>query len=87
MIIVLKPDISKKQETTILKEIRKRGYKPHVMRGVARIVIGAIGGLENPKRFAVIGDLHGLARARHALDLERLANERAQRNRFHTVRQ
>ncbi len=43
MIIVLKPNISKKQESTILKEIRKRGYKPHVMRGVARIVIGAIG--------------------------------------------
>src|SRR5205809_988452 len=43
MIIVLKPGISKKQETTILREIRKRGYKPHVMRGVARIVIGAIG--------------------------------------------
>src|SRR5258705_3835117 len=43
MIIVLKPGISKKQETTILKEIRRRGYRPHVMRGVARIVIGAIG--------------------------------------------
>lgn len=43
MIIVLKPDISKKQESVILKEIRKRGYRPHVMRGVARIVIGAIG--------------------------------------------
>jgi 3-deoxy-7-phosphoheptulonate synthase len=43
MIIVLKPDITKKQETTILKEIRKRGYKPHVIRGVARMVIGAIG--------------------------------------------
>ena len=43
MIIVLKPGIAKKQETTILNEIRKRGYKPHVMRGVARIVIGAIG--------------------------------------------
>src|SRR5881394_4127928 len=43
MIIVLKPNISKKQETIILKQIRKRGYKPHVMRGVARIVIGAIG--------------------------------------------
>jgi 3-deoxy-7-phosphoheptulonate synthase len=43
MIIVLKPNISKKQEVAILKEIRKRGYKPHVMRGVARIVIGAIG--------------------------------------------
>jgi 3-deoxy-7-phosphoheptulonate synthase len=43
MIIVLKPEITKKQETTILKEIRKRGYKPHVIRGVARMVIGAIG--------------------------------------------
>src|ERR1051325_10529082 len=43
MIIVLKPDISKKQETTVLKEIRKRGYRPHIMRGVARTVIGAIG--------------------------------------------
>lgn len=43
MIIVLKPGIARKQETTILDEIRKRGYRPHVMRGVARIVIGAIG--------------------------------------------
>jgi 3-deoxy-7-phosphoheptulonate synthase len=43
MIIVLKPGISRKQETSILTEIRKRGYKPHVMRGVARTVIGAIG--------------------------------------------
>ena len=43
MIIVLKPGISKKQETAVLKEIRKLGYRPHVMRGVARTVIGAIG--------------------------------------------
>ena len=43
MIIVLKPNLSKKQEAAVLKEIRKRGYRPHVMRGVARTVIGAIG--------------------------------------------
>ncbi len=43
MIIVLKPGIAKKQEISILKEIRQLGYKPHVMRGVARTVIGAIG--------------------------------------------
>ena len=43
MIIVLKPNIGRKQEKAILREIRKRGYKPHVMRGVARTVIGAIG--------------------------------------------
>jgi 3-deoxy-7-phosphoheptulonate synthase len=43
MIIILKPGISRKQEQSVLKEIRKRGYQPHVMRGVARTVIGAIG--------------------------------------------
>jgi len=43
MIIVLKPRISRKEEQSILKEIRKLGYVPHVMRGVARTVIGAIG--------------------------------------------
>ena len=43
MIIVLKPGIGRKHEKAILREIRKRGYKPHVMRGVARTVIGAIG--------------------------------------------
>jgi 3-deoxy-7-phosphoheptulonate synthase len=43
MIVVLKPNISKREENAVLKEIRKLGYRPHVMRGVARIVIGAIG--------------------------------------------
>jgi 3-deoxy-7-phosphoheptulonate synthase len=43
MIIVLKPGIPKKEERTVLQEIRRRGYVPHVMRGVARTVIGAIG--------------------------------------------
>ena len=43
MIVVLKPKVTKRQETAILKEIRKLGYVPHVMRGVERIVIGAIG--------------------------------------------
>lgn len=43
MIIVLKPAISKRQEAEVIKEIRKRGYRPHIMRGVARTVIGAIG--------------------------------------------
>ena len=43
MIIVLKPGIARKQEASVLQEIRKRGYQPHVIRGVARTVIGAIG--------------------------------------------
>jgi 3-deoxy-7-phosphoheptulonate synthase len=43
MIIVLKPNIAKKDETAVLKEIKRLGYRPHIMRGVAHTVIGAIG--------------------------------------------
>jgi 3-deoxy-7-phosphoheptulonate synthase len=43
MIVVLRPNITRAQETEVLKEIRKLGYKPHVIRGVARTVVGAIG--------------------------------------------
>src|ERR1700691_3007527 len=43
MIVVLKPGISKKDETAVLREIKKLGYRPHVMRGVERTVVGAIG--------------------------------------------
>jgi 3-deoxy-7-phosphoheptulonate synthase len=43
MIIVLKPNIAKKDEAAVLKEIERLGYRPHIMRGVAHTVIGAIG--------------------------------------------
>ena len=43
MIVVLKPNITKKDENAVLKEIKKLGYKPHMMRGVERTVIGCIG--------------------------------------------
>ena len=43
MIVVLKPNISAKEEKAVLSEIKKLGYKPHVMRGVERTVVGAIG--------------------------------------------
>ncbi len=43
MIVVLKPKISRRDETAVVREIKKLGYKPHIMRGVERTVIGAIG--------------------------------------------
>ena len=43
MIIVLKPRITRKEEADVLKEIKRLGYRPHIMRGVAHTVIGAIG--------------------------------------------
>jgi 3-deoxy-7-phosphoheptulonate synthase len=55
MIIVLKPNISKKDETEVLKEIKKLGYKPHVMRGVERTVVGAIGDERTHSSLEVLG--------------------------------
>ncbi len=43
MIVVLKPDIAKREEQAVLKEIKRLGYKPHIMRGVERTVVGCIG--------------------------------------------
>jgi len=43
MIVVLKPNITKRQENAVIKEVEKLGYKPRVLRGVARTVIAAIG--------------------------------------------
>lgn len=43
MIVVLKHNATKRQEAAVLKEIRKLGYKPHIIRGVEHVVIGAIG--------------------------------------------
>jgi 3-deoxy-7-phosphoheptulonate synthase len=55
MIIVLKPQISKKEENEVLKEIKKLGYKPHVMRGVERTVVGAIGDERTHTSLEVLG--------------------------------
>src|SRR4030095_16781704 len=43
MIICFKPNITKKGEAAVLKEIKRLGYRPHIMRGVARTVVGAVG--------------------------------------------
>lgn len=43
MILVLKPGTVPRDLNAVVKEIKRLGYRPHIMRGVARTVIGAIG--------------------------------------------
>ena len=43
MIIVMKAGAEKKEKNEVLKRIRELGYKPHVIHGTTRDVIGAIG--------------------------------------------
>ncbi len=55
MIVVLKPDISKKEEQAVIKEIKKLGYAPHIMRGVERTVIGCIGDERTHQNLETLG--------------------------------
>ena len=43
MIIVMKAGAAKKDRDEVVKRIKELGYKPHVIHGVTRDVIGAIG--------------------------------------------
>jgi 3-deoxy-7-phosphoheptulonate synthase len=55
MIVILKPNISKKDETAVLREIKRLGYRPHVMRGVERTVVGAIGDERTHQSLEILG--------------------------------
>src|SRR5580693_4689266 len=55
MIVILRPGISKKEEAAVLSEIKKLGYRPHVMRGVERTVVGAIGDERTHQTLEVLG--------------------------------
>src|SRR2546428_13798228 len=54
MIVVLRPNLTKRDEQAVLREIKKLGYRPHVMRGVARTVIGAIGDERTHKSLEIL---------------------------------
>ena len=43
MIVVLKPDVTKKQFDYIINRVKKLGLKPHISKGTERTIIGLIG--------------------------------------------
>jgi len=49
MLIVTKPGISEEAFSTLLEEINKQGYTPHVSKGEAHTLIGAIGAPPTPE--------------------------------------
>ncbi len=43
MIIVMRSDASKREKEEVIRRVKELGYKPHVIRGTTRDVIGAVG--------------------------------------------
>lgn len=60
MLIVTKPGISKEAFETLLSEIKKQGYTPHVSEGEAHTLIGAIGAPPTPELMEHIRALSGV---------------------------
>ena len=62
MIIVMQPNVSKKQMKEVLDRIEELGYKPHVIHGETRNVIGAIGDERGKARLQYLEALPGVER-------------------------
>ena len=60
MIIVMKAGAAKKDKDEVLKRIRELGYKPHVIHGTTRDVIGAIGDERGKLVLQSIESMHGV---------------------------
>ncbi|WP_298431573.1 3-deoxy-7-phosphoheptulonate synthase, partial [Geobacter sp.] len=60
MIIVMKSGAAKKDRDEVLKRIRELGYKPHVIHGTTRDVIGAVGDERGKLVLQSIESMHGV---------------------------
>jgi 3-deoxy-7-phosphoheptulonate synthase len=60
MIIVMKAGAAKKDRDEVLKRIRELGYKPHVIHGEIRDVIGAVGDERGKAVLQSLESMHGV---------------------------
>ncbi|MEI6702764.1 MAG: 3-deoxy-7-phosphoheptulonate synthase [Deltaproteobacteria bacterium] len=75
MIIVMKAGAAKKDRDEVLKRIRELGYKPHVIRGSTRDVIGAIGDERGKAVLQSLESLHGVENVVPILQPYKLASK------------
>lgn len=60
MIIVMKAGAAKKDKDEVLKRIKELGYKPHVIHGTTRDVIGAVGDERGKLVLQSLESMHGV---------------------------
>lgn len=75
MIVVMKAGAAKKDKDVVLKSIREMGYKPHVIHGETRDVIGAIGGEHGKVALQSLESLHGVEKVLPILQPYKLASK------------
>src|SRR6185369_5577061 len=75
MIIVMKAGAAKKDKDEVLKRIKELGYKPHVIHGTTRDVIGAIGDERGKAVLQQLESLHGVENVVPKLQPYKLASK------------
>lgn len=75
MIIVMKSGAVKKDRDAVLKRIRELGYKPHIIHGTTRDVIGAIGDERGKAELQKIESMHGVENVVPILQPYKLASK------------
>lgn len=75
MIIVMKAGAAKKDRDEVLRRIRELGYKPHVIHGETRDVIGAIGDERGKSALQALEALHGVENVVPILQPYKLASK------------
>lgn len=75
MIIVMKAGAAKKDRDAVLKRIKELGYKPHIIHGETRDVIGAIGDERGKAVLQSLESLHGVENVVPILQPYKLASK------------
>ncbi|HEY4744894.1 MAG TPA: 3-deoxy-7-phosphoheptulonate synthase [Desulfuromonadaceae bacterium] len=79
MIIVMKAGAAKKDKDEVLRRIRELGYKPHVIHGATRDVIGAVGDERGKAVLQSLESLHGVENVVPILQPYKLASKEVKR--------
>jgi 3-deoxy-7-phosphoheptulonate synthase len=79
MIIVMKAGAAKKDRDEVLKRIRELGYKPHVIHGTTRDVIGAVGDERGKLVLHSLESMHGVESVVPILQPYKLASKEVKR--------
>jgi len=79
MIIVMKAGAAKKDRDEALKRIRELGYKPHVIHGTTRDVIGAVGDERGKLVLQSLESMHGVESVVPILQPYKLASKEVKR--------
>ncbi len=82
MIIVMKSGASKKELEKVVSQVKQMGYKPHILYGVERKVIAAIGDERGKVRLQALETMNGVESVMPILKPYKLASRHAAAGRF-----